>query len=320
MKPLTVLVTGANGFVGATLCEHFHWRGYAVRRAVRGPVKPGASDVDVVAVGPLSAGTDWSSALLGVDVIVHLAARVHVIRDTENNALHAYRNINVGATEGLARAAIANGVKRLVYVSSIKVNGEATFAKPFTAEDPVAPQDAYGVSKYEAECILRTIAESNPLEVTIVRPPLVYGPGVGGNFLRLLKLLRRGIPLPFGAVRNLRSLVYNPNLADALVTCAVHPDAAGKTYLVSDRQDISLPDLLQQLAKGLGRQVSLWAVPPNLLRIAGALTGHADEIDRLVGSLRVDASRVHTELGWTPPFSVEEGLVKTARWYIKATE
>ena len=316
--PLTVLVTGSNGFVGRAVCNALREQGYSVRAAVRSLGSAAVVPAGAVAVGAIDAETDWSSVLAGVDVIVHLAARVHVMRETESDSLEAFRKINVRATAALARAAVAHAVKRLVYVSSIKVNGEATDGKPFTAEDPALPRDAYATSKYEAERLLRTIAASTALEVTVVRPPLVYGPGVGGNFLRLLKLVHRGIPLPFGAIHNRRSMIYNGNLALALVACASHVNAGGKTYLVADPEDLSTPELVRRLGSALGRPARLWAVPPQVLRLGGALAGRSGEVERLIGSLAVDSSSIRRELAWSPPYAVSEALNDTAKWFAAA--
>ena len=314
MPAHTVLVTGANGFVGRRLCAELAREGHRVRLGVRDPARAAGLEGEIVAIGALESA-DWSKAVAGVDAVIHLAARVHVMRESAADPLAEFRAVNVGVTESVARAAAAQGVKRFVFVSSVKVNGEATSAKPFTSDDVPAPRDPYGISKWEAERALARIADTSGLEVAIVRPPLVYGPGVGGNFLRLLKLLRRGIPLPFGAVDNRRSMIYNGNLASVLRACAVHPGAAGKTYLVSDGEDLSTAELTRRLAAVLGMRARLVPVPPPVLRLAGALTGKAGEIDRLVGSLRVDASRVRDELGWKPPHTVQEGLTETAAWF-----
>lgn len=313
--PLTVLVTGANGFVGRVLCRTLQERGHTVRAAVRqAAVAPGIAGEPIV-VGSIDAKTEWSLAVRGVDAVVHVAARVHVMRETESDPLQAFRNTNVHGTAALANAAAAAGVERFVYVSSIKVNGEATFDKPFTADDPPSALDAYGVSKQEAERGLRDIARLTGLQVTVVRPPLVYGPGVGGNFLRLLKLIRRGIPLPFGSIENRRSMIYNGNLADALVACATHANAAGKTYLVRDAEDLSTGGLVRRLAREMGTPARLWEVPPGILRGAGALIGRTAEVDRLIDSLVVEVSAIEHDLHWSPRYTVAEGLAKTAAWF-----
>jgi len=269
-------------------------------------------------VGSLNAGTDWLAALAGVDIVIHLAARVHVMRENAADPLAAFREVNVAGTERLARAAASSGVKRLVYVSSIKVNGEQTAGVPYSELDVPAPQDSYGVSKYEAEQALRQVALETGLEVVIVRPPLIYGPGVGGNFLRLLKLVSWGVPLPLASVLNRRSMIYLGNFVDALITCATHPAAVGKTYLVSDGEDISTPLLMQYMANLMGKHSWLWPLPSFLLKLAGKMTGLSGEVERLIGSLQIDSSGIRRELGWLPPYSMQQGLSETVRWFEQA--
>jgi len=309
-----VLVTGANGFVGRRLCEELAREGHRLRVAVRDPARAAGLPGEVVAVGELESA-DWSRAVAGVDVVIHLAARVHVMRERAADPLAAFRASNVEGTERLAREAVAHQVRRLVYVSSVKVNGERTDATPFTPDDAPAPQDPYGISKHEAERMLRAIADATDLEVTVVRPPLVYGPRVGGNFLRLLRLTRRAVPLPFGAVDNRRSMIYNGNLASALGACAFHPAAAGKTYLVSDGEDLSTAALIRRLACALGVKARLVPVPRPILQLAGTVSGKAAEVDRLVGSLQVQSGGIRADLGWSPGYTVDEGLAETAAWF-----
>ncbi len=314
MKKL--LITGANGFVGNALCAEAVARGFAVRGATRTvfDLAIGVRDVGVenIAVGDINANTDWHDAVLNCDVVIHLAARVHVMTDAADDPLAEFRLVNTIGTERLARCAAASGVKRLVYVSSIKVNGEATSGDArFFEQDQPNPQDAYGVSKWEAEQALHRVAAETGLEVVIVRPPLVYGAGVKGNFAQMLRVVALGFPLPFASVKNKRDLVYVGNLVDALITCATHPEAAGNTYLVSDGEAVSTPNLLRGLAKALGVSSRVFAWPIGLLKLAGALFGKADQVERLVGSLQVDSSKIHRELGWLPPYSLQQGLVKT---------
>ncbi len=316
---MKVLVTGANGFVGAALCRALAQQGHAVRRALRAPQaekvfeEPGA---ETAAVGNIDAQTEWVTALQGMDAVIHLAARVHVMQEAAGDPLAEYRRVNVAGTERLARAAAAAGVKRLVYVSSIKVNGESTvFGKKFTEQDVPAPQDHYGISKLEAEQALYKVARETGLEVVIVRPPLVYGPGVKGNFLEMLSVLGKRIPLPLASVRNQRSLVYLGNLVDALVVCMSHPGAAGQAYLVSDGADISTPELLRALAAGVGLPVRLLPFPAGLLGVLARLAGKGAQADRLLGSLQVDSGKIRRELNWTPPYTLQQGLQATAEWY-----
>jgi nucleoside-diphosphate-sugar epimerase len=277
-------------------------------------VKGATSGHGLFSGSAIDGDTDWSTALQGVDVVIHLAARVHVMTDAADDPITEFRLVNTAGTEHLARCAAASGVKRFVYVSSIKVNGEATSGNArFTEQDQPNPQDAYGVSKWEAEQVLHRVAAETGLEVVIVRPPLVYGAGVKGNFAQMLRVVALGFPLPFAGVKNKRDLVYVGNLVDALITCAMHPAAAGNTYLVSDGEAVSTPDLLRGLAKALGVSSRVFALPIGLLKLAGALFGKADQVERLVGSLQVDSSKIRRELGWVPPFSVHDELTATVK-------
>jgi nucleoside-diphosphate-sugar epimerase len=308
-----VLVTGASGFVGGALCSALSASGRRVRRVVRRL----DTLADSVAVGDIGPDTDWSAALEGVDSIVHLAARTHVLRETGPDGLAAYRRINVGGTGQLARAAAARGVRRLVFLSSVKVNGERTEARPFTEDDAPRPEDAYGISKWEAEQALARAAPGTRLETVVLRPPLVYGPGVKGNFLRLLGLVARGVPLPLGRIDNRRSLIYLGNLVDAIVRGLDAPRAAGATYLAADGEDLSTPALVRALADALGVKPRLLAFPVLPLRLAATLAGRGAEFARLAGSLQVDSSRIRRELDWHPPHTLARGLERTARWYLE---
>jgi nucleoside-diphosphate-sugar epimerase len=308
----TVLVTGANGYIGRALCGVLAASGRRVRKAVRMPV-PGLPDA--VVVGDIGPDTDWRTALEGVSGVVHLAARTHVLRETATDPLAAYRKINVSGTERLARSAAAGGIRRLVIVSSVKVSGERTEERPFTEDGAPRPEDAYGVSKWEAEQALSRIAAETGLEVVALRPPLVYGPGVKGNFLRLMNLVARGVPLPLGAVDNRRSLIYTGNLAGAIVKALDAPQAAGRTYLVSDGEDVSTPDLVRGLARALGVKPRLLSLPLSALDLGARLAGRRAEFVRLTSSLQVDSSRIRRELDWRPPFTLAQGLELTAKWY-----
>ncbi len=385
----------------------------AVRSAAQMMALP--SGVEGMMVGNIGLETDWAEALNGIEGIVHLAARVHVMRESTVDPLAAFRQVNVAGTQRLARQAAEVGVKRLVYISSVKVNGERTddggqksevrgrgkteirgqgsgiktnsgiegfrnleiegqkgrrsevggrgsVSKEFFSEKDVpAPQDPYAVSKWEAEQVLNSIAGKRGLEVVTLRPPLVYGPGIGpnpqhpdklakrdahqpfnsiagkrglevvtlrpplvygpgveANFLRLVKLVKLGVPLPFGCVKNRRSLIYIGNLVDAIVTCMTHPNAAGKTYLVSDGEDVSTPDLIRRISAASNRRALMLPVPVWMMRMAGRIIGRSDELDRLLGSLTVDISKIRSELNWYPPFTMEEGIRETVSWYKSA--
>ena len=249
----TVLVTGATGFVGRFLSKRLLAAGYRVRGTLLESknISSLIEGVEPVTVKPLGADTTWSHAMAGVDTIIHLAARVHIMDDPSTDPLAEFRKVNVAGTARLAGEAAKTGVKRFVFISSIKVNGEES-SIPYTTDSPSLPSDPYGISKWEAEQALRTIEADTGLEVVVVRPTLVYGPGVKANFLNMMKIITKGIPLPLASVANKRSLIYVGNLVDALTTCAVHPAAAGQTYLVSDGEDISTPDLIRRTAKALG--------------------------------------------------------------------
>jgi UDP-glucose 4-epimerase len=307
---MRVLVTGATGFVGRALCEHLTASGLHVIPAVRRE----AGLADEVVVGDLGSSTGWHMALTGCDAVVHLAARVHVMDDTAQDPLALYRETNTDATLNLARQAAAVGVKRLVYISSVKVNGEGGDA-PYRETDTPAPEDAYAMSKWQAEQGLGQIAQETGLEVVILRPPLVYGPGVKANFVQLMRMVERGWPLPLGAIHNRRSLLYLGNFVDAIRLCIEHPAAAGQTFLLDDGQAVSTPELIRALAHAMGRPARLLPVPVKVLELAGVLLGKRAAVARLVGSLYVDSSAIRSRLGWTPPNTLQRGLAETvADW------
>lgn len=316
---MKLLITGGNGFVGRLLCAEAFRRGHAVRAAIRSAgVLP--DNIEVAVVGPIDAGTDWADALRGVDVVVHLAARVHVMKEAAADPLAEFLKTNLHGTVNLARQAVQAGVKRLVYVSSIGVNGNRTDGvQVFSERDTPHPHNAYAVSKWQAEQALQDIARDTGLETVIVRPPLVYGPAAKGNFPRLLAAIDKGLPLPLAGAHNARSMVYVGNLADALLACAVHPAAAGKTYLVRDGEDVSTALLVERIAAALGRESRTFYLPPVLLRVASSVLGRADQIDSLFGSLRISDAKLRRELGWVPPYTLEQGLRATADWYRSRT-
>ena len=305
----SALLTGSTGFVGsALLSELKKLPDFRVVSAVRSAVVS-ASD-DVVVVGNIDGTTDYSSALNGVDVVVHSAARAHVMRDEVADPLAEYRKVNVEGTLNLAKQAVAAGVKRFVFISTIGVHG-LNSSRPFKETDTEAPHDAYAISKYEAEQGLRKLATEIGLEVVIIRPPLVYGGAAPGNFRSLINLASKSVPLPFGAVNNHRSMVYVGNLVSFIIRCIQHPAAANQTFLVSDGEDVSLRNLVTYIRLCLGRSPRLLPVPVGLFKLAGALTGKRGVVDRLVGDLQVDSSKARTLLEWVPPFTVSQGIAAT---------
>lgn len=308
---MKILVAGANGFVGRALCAELIKQGLTILAAVR--EKATLENCIPFVIGDINHATNWSAALSGVDVVIHLAARVHIMNDTSADPLAEFRKINVEGTLNLARQAANAGVKRFIFVSSVKVNGEHTEAgKPFNENSATDPQDAYGISKLEAEQGLLKIAQETGMEVVIIRPPLVYGAGVKANFASMMRAVRRGIPLPLGAIHNKRSFVYVGNLVNMIMCCIDHPAAANQVFMVSDGNDLSTTQLLRSCAAALGVKARLLPLPQKLLEMGAALLGKRDVAQRLCGSLQVDITKARTMLGWTPPFSVADGLKATA--------
>ncbi len=338
-----VLITGAGGFIGRALCAKILAEGWQVRGTVRSEsdVCRLPEGVEVVSIRSIDSDTKWDDALAGIDTVVHLAARVHVMDDTCSDPLAEYRKVNVEGTKCLANAAANVGIKRFIFISSIKVNGEGTDpqitqitrirekgtgdrgreGEPkefFSEKDVPEPHDPYAVSKWEAEQVLRDVEADTGLEAVILRPPLVYGPGVKANFLRLFKIVERGIPLPFAKIDNRRSFIYLDNMIDAIITCINHSGAAGQTFLISDGEDVSTPELIRRIALALEKPVRLFSTPPFLMRLAGKLLGKSAATDRLLGSLTIDSAKIRRELGWKPSYTMKHGLKETARWYKKS--
>jgi nucleoside-diphosphate-sugar epimerase len=309
-----VLVTGATGFIGGAVIRRLIKEGSKdVVAAVRKPGLNISSSLQTVILPSLAVDADWSEALVKVAVIVHCAARAHVMKDDAIDPVEAYREVNVAGTLELARQAALSGVKRFIFISSIKVNGESTpQGRQFLADDTPAPEDPYGVSKSEAEMGLLEIAKESSMEIVIIRPPLVYGPGVKGNFASLIKWVERGIPLPLGVVHNLRSLVALDNLVDFISLCIRHPAAANQVFLVSDGNDISTGDLLRKIANAYGRRAWLIPIPVGLMTFIARILGKKAVADRLFGSLMVDITKARDLLGWQPVLSMEEQLKKMA--------
>lgn len=304
-----VLVTGGQGLVGKAVARRLLTDGLVVRASTRQRYAIADLQLEWVQTTDLTAVTDWVPALRAIDTVIHCAARVHVMHDTAADPLTAFRSVNVDGTLNLARQAVAVGVKRFVFISSVKVNGESTApGHAFTEIDESAPQDAYGQSKHEAEQGLRKLAANTGMEVVIIRLPLVYGPGVKANFAALMRAVQRGWPLPLGAVHNQRSLVALDNLVDFIITCITHPKAANQTFLISDGQDLSTTELVRGMAQAAGVPARLLPVPVWALEWAGRLVGKANAIQRLCGNLQIDSSKARDLLGWEPKVSVQEGL------------
>ena len=305
---VNIFLTGATGFVGqAVLRQLLDHELHKVSVALR---SGDGFDLCVAhVVADFSNATDWSTALTNQQVVIHAAARAHIMKDEVVDPLTECRRVNVDGTLNLARQAAVAGVRRFIFISSIKVNGEQTpLGQPYTSEDTPAPGDAYGISKWEAEQGLQQLASETGMEVVIIRPPLVYGPGVKGNFASMIKLVAKGLPLPLGAIYNQRSLVALDNLVDLIMTCIDHPAAANQVFLAGDGQDISTTDLLRSVARAMGKSSRLIPVPASLLMLGATLIGKKAMAQRLLGSLQVDLSKARDLLGWEPPVTVEEGL------------
>ena len=312
-----VLITGANGFLGKEVTKILVKQGFGVRCAFRQAKHPEFVNVlyESCLVGDIDITTKWQQALQNIDTVIHLAARVHVMKETEMDPLLEFRKINVEGTKRLASQAAAAGVKRLIFISSVKVNGEKTLEGPFTEESTPKPCDPYGISKWEAEQELQRCSEKTGLELVIIRPPLIYGPGVGGNFLRLLNWVNKGFPLPLKRVNNARSLANVGNVADFILLCVKHNQAAGHTFFVTDGKDMSTSELINQLAEIMNRPSRSFSFPSGLIRTMAHLMGKGAEVERLLGSLQIDDSKARELLGWKSPVSVKEGLSQTVDWY-----
>ncbi|MEZ8606855.1 UDP-glucose 4-epimerase family protein [Vibrio sp. 10N.239.311.G01] len=313
---MNILVTGSTGFVGSRIVELARERDWAVIPVVRKQIEPLTNSLVIPSI---DASTDWSSAFEGVDCVVHCAARVHQMNESAQGALTAYRDINTLGTLNLAKQAAEAGVKRFVFVSSIKVNGE--FSEPNLPFEPNlknTPQDPYGLSKYEAEVELAKLSKDTGLEVVIIRPPLVYGPGVKANFLSMMRLIDKGIPLPFGAIKNQRSLVYLDNLSDLILTCCEHPSAPGYTFLASDDQDVSTTQLMQTIAHTMGKSPRLIPIPMSWIQAGSSALKKKHIAQRICGNLQVEIGLTKETLGWKPPVSFEQGIKRTVEAYLKS--
>ena len=312
---MKVCVTGITGFIGAAIRHRILNEGFSVVGTCRNyNNKNQLSRVSFFETGDIDVKTSWEAALKGADAVVHTAARTHVVNETAVDPLAAYRRVNLHGTANLARQAAESGVKRFIFLSSVKVNGEAS-PIAYTESDEPSPKDAYGISKMEAEQALSEIADGTGMSVFILRPPLVYGPNVKANFFKLIQLVDRGIPLPLGSIHNQRSLIYVGNLADAIVKCIRHTKSTFKTYLVRDGANVATPELIRMIASALGKPARLFRMPPKLLHTIARLAGRETEAGRLIESLTVDDNKIRQELNWEPPFTIEYGLKETISWY-----
>ena len=319
-KSKRILVTGATGFLGSALVKYLVTKPhYNIAAAIRNKEVDITSDYESISVGNIQKNTVWTEALSGVDVVIHTAARVHMMSEASLNPLEEFRRVNTKGTLNLAKQAAKSGIKRFIYISSIKVNGEITLpSSPFTPDDIFIPTDLYALSKYQAEQGLLKLAKETQMEVVIIRPPLVYGPNVKANFLSMMKWLYKSVPLPFSSIHNKRSLVALDNLVDLILTCIAHPTAANQVFLVSDGEDLSTTELLNRVAIALGKNPSLLPVNQQLLELGLKLVGKKDLAQRLCGSLQVDISKAKKLLNWTPPVSVDEGLLKTTKHFLES--
>ena len=315
---MNLLITGANGFVGSALIKQVAKQSVlSVNAALRDASLVFPAGVKLFRIDDLGANYDWKEALRQVNVVIHTAACIQTVDDGTDETLAKFRRVNVEGTLNLARQAVAAGVNRFIFISSIKVNGEtSSFEQPFTADDLPNPTDLYGLSKLEAEQGLQPLANASSMDVVIIRPPLVYGPGVKANFHSMMSWLDKGIPLPLGAIHNKRSLVALDNLVDLIVTCIDHPAAANQIFLVADGEDLSTTELLHRLAKIMGKPARLIPVSPRFLELGASVFGKRAMARRLCGSLQVDISKARRILGWNPPVSVDQGMAKAVEGFI----
>jgi len=313
-----VLITGANGFIGTALCKQLAAEGFLIKGAYRSAktADSSANNIEKVIVGEIHASTDWQEALREVNIVVHLAARVHVMQETDSDPLAAFHRVNTEGTLNLAEQAARSDVKRMIFLSTIKVNGEQTQVA-YSASNQANASDPYALSKWNAEQGLRTVSNKSDMEIVIIRPPLVYGPQVKGNFLRLITLINKGWPIPLASVKNKRSMVSVDNLCDLIKTCMANPKANGELFLVSDGHDLSTPELIRLIAESMKKSVKLLPFPVPLLYFIAGLIHKRQEVERLCGSLVVDIQKNREILGWQPPFSAVDSVRKTVARYLR---
>ncbi len=309
----TVLVTGANGFIGSSILTKLQLsKQYSIRAAVRKSVVSYQDDIDVYENLELAPNTNWMTALSSVDVVIHCAARAHLLKDTSADPLADFRRVNTEGTLSLAHQAARAGVKRFIFLSSVGVNGAETKTRPFIADDMPNPHSPYAQSKFEAEVGLMDLAKESNMSVVIVRPPLVYGPNAPGNFGALCRIVQKGLPLPFGRINNVRSFIYLDNLIDLIHCCVDHLNATNQIFLASDDEDLSTTELLKKMSAAFEQRMILLPVPVSVLKLGAQLMGKSKQAQQLLGSLTVDIEKTKLTLGWKPPFSVEQGLRRMA--------
>jgi nucleoside-diphosphate-sugar epimerase len=304
------LITGANGFIGKVLIKRLSQDGHLVSALVRKKIEVPYSN-ETFLIPSINAKTNWTELLKDRDVVIHLLARVHIMDDKASDPLMEFRNINVDVTIALAKEAARQGIKRFVFLSSVKVNGESTSDHPFSETNLVHPQDAYAISKWEAEEALRQISKETGMEIVIIRSPLVYGPNVKANFLKMMQYVKQGIPLPLGSIQNKRSLIGIDNLVDFITTTISHPKAANQTFLISDDEDISTTNLLRRIGECMEKPARLIPISPKILSFLFKIIGRQDFGDRLLGSLEIDITKAKKLLAWSPPLTLNEGLRAT---------
>jgi nucleoside-diphosphate-sugar epimerase len=313
-----ILITGGTGFVGKNLSQNLKLKKYRVHMSKRTHQSKALDGVKYFNIDEIDSKTKWKDCLAGVDYVVHCAATVNFIKTENISSLNTYQRVNVEGTRNLAEQAAFLGLKRFIFLSSVKVNGEKTIgSSSFKYNDISKPENAYSISKWKAEQALLEISKQTGLEVVIIRAPLVYGEGVKGNFLSLLDSVYKQVPLPFANINNLRSFIGIDNLIDLIICCINHPNAAGKTFLVSDGQDISTPNLIRKVSRLMNKSSRVFPVPQSIIKLLGLLVGKSLEVKRLLESLRLDNSYTREILGWSPVLSLDEGLEKTVRWYLK---
>ncbi|MDC0989946.1 NAD-dependent epimerase/dehydratase family protein [Rhodospirillales bacterium] len=315
-----ILITGATGFIGASLINTLRTQGHIMSGTTRKTgVVSGPNGIPLHKIPEISVNTDWSNIISGAEVIIHLAARVHIMRDQSQNPMEAFRCVNTLGTKSLALQAANAGIKRFIFLSTVKVAGETSPLDGFKESGPISPNDPYSISKYEAEQELLKIAQRSSMEVVIIRPPLVYGPNVKGNFLSLLKLAKRNYPLPLNSINNKRSLIFVDNLTDAITKAVDHPKAANKIFFLSDEENLSTTELINKISRAFGTKARIFNIPQKYLILLGKITGNTDIIKRLTQTLTVDSTRIKSDLNWSPPFQSDFGIEKTVNWYNRSS-